>query len=79
MTSQKGQKEIICSHCKRNIKEPLDWDTVCVGDVLIGYATEKEVTVSAIGKDRFLYINYFGKEQAATKDSPSAKWRRRND
>lgn len=72
---------MICEKCghkqipKR--REPLDWGTVKVGDVLVGYSG-KIIMVTAIGDKRFLYTDSASsRERSGSKYSYQANWRRK--
>ncbi len=51
--------------------------TTKVGDVIYGYPTKIQARITAIGEQRFLYINmHSGKECVGTITSDTANWRR---
>lgn len=68
-----------CPSCNQSILKPIlsceeFKELFKVGDQIMGYSTNKIVTITAIGETKFLYFDY-DKERVATMTSVLARWR----
>lgn len=72
---------MICKICKKSFKRKMTREifkkSFKVGDCIIGYATQKRVQITAIGRDRFLYLDGTGREGVGQIESAAANWRKK--
>jgi hypothetical protein len=70
------RQKVGMSQSKLYFKTPEEFKAKCkVGDHIIDLSTKRSVTISAIGRDRFLYVDHLGVERVAQCASIACDWR----